>query len=213
MMRPITIILLFYFLFSMNAFGQNDQETIKILDKFADKALKAPSVSMKFKLITTNQADNTNDTLEGSVILSKDKYQLELPDNIVWFNGETSWSYLSAENEVTITKADKKDNTFQSRPSLIFSMYKKGYKCRLIEEKSDSYIIDLYPEDIKSELVRVRLSIGKTLLNLITLEYKRKDGVVSTLHVLEYDLKLNPSADTFVFQADKYKGAEIIDMR
>ena len=33
------------------------------------------------------------------------------------------------------------------------------------------------------------------------------------LHVLEYDLKQKPTVDTFVFQADKYKGAEIIDMR
>jgi outer membrane lipoprotein-sorting protein len=197
----------------MNANAQNDQEAIKILDKFADDALKAPSVSMKFKLVTINQTDNTNDSLEGSVILNKDKYKLDLPDNTVWFNGETSWSYLTAEKEVTITKADKKDNTFQSRPSLIFSMYKKGYKSRLIEEKSDSYIIDLYPEDIKSELLRVRLSIGKTLFNLISLEYKRKDGVVSTLHVNEYDLRVKPSPDTFVFQAGKYKDAEVIDMR
>jgi outer membrane lipoprotein-sorting protein len=197
----------------MNTNAQNDQEAIKILDKFADDALKAPSVSMKFKLVTINQTDNTNDSLEGSVILNKDKYKLDLPDNTVWFNGETSWSYLTAEKEVTITKADKKDNTFQSRPSLIFSMYKKGYKSRLIEEKSDSYIIDLYPEDIKSELLRVRLSIGKTLFNLISLEYKRKDGVVSTLHVNEYDLRVKPSPDTFVFQAGKYKDAEVIDMR
>ena len=212
-MRPFASILFFLLLSVINANGQNDQESIKILDKFAENALKAPSVSMKFKLITVNQTDKTNDTLEGSVILNKDKYKLDLPDNIVWFNGETSWSYLTAEKEVTITKADKKDNTFQSRPSLIFSMYKKGYKSRLIEEKSDSYIIDLYPEDIKSELLRVRLSIGKTLFNLISLEYKRKDGVVSTLHVNEYDLRVKPSPDTFVFQAGKYKDAEFIDMR
>ena len=165
-MRPFTSILFFLLLSVINAKGQNDQESIKILDKFADNALKAPSVSMKFKLITVNQTDKTNDTLEGSVILNKDKYKLDLPDNIVWFNGETSWSYLTAEKEVTITKADKKDNTFQSRPSLIFTMYKKGYKCRLIEEKADSYIVDLYPEDIKSELLRVRLSIGKSLLKM-----------------------------------------------
>ena len=212
-MRPFASILFFLLLSIMNAFAQNDQEAIKILDKFADNALKATSISMRFKLITVNQADNTNDTLEGSVILNKDKYKLDLPDNIVWFNGETSWSYLTAEKEVTITKADKKDNTFQSRPSLIFSMYKKGYKNRLIEEKSDSYIIDLYPEDIKSELLRVRLSIGKTLSNLISLEYKRKDGVISTLHVVEYDLTVKPAPDTFIFQAGKYKDVEVIDMR
>jgi len=212
-MRPIAIILFFLLLFTLNAPGQNDQEAIKILDKFSDNALKAPSVSMKFKLITTNQTDNTNDTLEGSVIISKDKYKLDLPDNIVWFNGETSWSYLSAEKEVTITKVDKKDNTFKNRPSVIFSMYKKGYKSRMVEEKSDSYVIDLYPEDIKSELLRVRLSIGKSLLNLISLEYKRRDGVINTLQVNEYNLKVKPEPDTFIFQSGKFKDAEVIDMR
>ena len=88
-MRPFASILFFLLLSVINANGQNDQESIKILDKFAENALKAPSVSMKFKLITVNQTDKTNDTLEGSVILNKDKYKLDLPDNIVWFNGET----------------------------------------------------------------------------------------------------------------------------
>jgi outer membrane lipoprotein-sorting protein len=212
-MRPITAILLFLILFPHYLIGQNDQEAIKILDKFSENAQKAPSVSIRFDLITNNLTDNKIDTLKGSVILNKDKYKLTLPDNIVWFNGETSWSYLPAEQEVTITKANRKDNTFQNRPSMIFTMYKKDYKSRLIEERSDSYLIDLYPEDLKSDLMRVRLSIGKSLLNLISLEYKRKDGVVSMLHVLEYDLKTKPDAATFIFQPEKFKGVEVIDMR
>ena len=212
MMKIPATFILFFLLLPM-AIGQNDPAAINILDKFSDNALKAPSISMNFKLINSNQQENTIDTLKGSVILNKDKYKLDLPDNIVWFNGETSWSYLPAEKEVTITKANKKDNSFQSRPSLIFSMYKKGYKSHLIEEKTDSYIIDLYPEDIKSELLRVRLTLGKTLLDLITLEYKRKDGVVMTLNVTEYDLKVKPEPGMFVFQPEKFKGVEVIDMR
>jgi outer membrane lipoprotein-sorting protein len=212
-MRSIAAILFLLITSVISVIGQNDPEAIKILDKFTGMALKAPSISMKFKLITTNQTDNTKDTLAGSIILSKDKYKLDLPNNTVWFNGETSWSYLQVEKEVTITKADKKDNSFQSRPSLIFSMYKKGYKSRFIEEKSDTYIIDLYPEDIKSELLRVRLSIGKTLLDLVTLEYKRRDGVLITLQVNEYDLKVKPDQDTFIYQPGNFKGVEIIDMR
>ena len=212
-MRKSSAAIITFLLIGLKAFGQNDPQAVSILDRFADKALKSPSVSIKFILVTVNQTDNTTDTLTGSVILSRDKYKLDLPDNTVWFNGETSWSYLSAEKEVTITKADRKDNSFQSRPSLIFTMYKKDYKSRLIEEKSDSYVVDLYPEDIKSDLLRIRLSIGKPLLNLISLEYKKKDGIVSTLHVSEYDLKLKPDQETFVFQPDKYKGVEVIDMR
>jgi outer membrane lipoprotein-sorting protein len=212
-MIPGILCLSFFLLLTFNAIGQNDQEALKILDKFSANALGAPSVSMKFDLVTTDQIENRNDTLTGSIILSKDKYILDLTNNITWFNGETSWSYLPAEKEVTITRADKKDNSFQNRPSAIFSMYKNGYKSRLIEERSDSYLIDLYPEDIKNDLLRVRLYIGKSLLTLKSLEYKKRDGIVITLHVREYNLKLKPDPGTFIFQPEKFIGVEVIDMR
>jgi outer membrane lipoprotein carrier protein len=193
--------------------GQNDPKAIKILDSFSSKASKAPSISMTFKMIKSDLAENTSDTTAGSIILSKDKYRLNLGDNIVWFNGETTWNYLTAEKEVTITKPDKKDHSFQNHPSEIFTMYKSGYKSRLIEEKSDTYLVDLYPEDIKSDLVRVRLSIEKSDLSLQSLEYKRRDGLIITLRISGYDLKQKPESDTFVFQPAEYKGVEINDMR
>ena len=198
---------------TLNAFGQNDPAAIKILDKFSSTALAAPSISMKFNLVTTDKMEDTNDTITGSIILSRDKYKLELPDNMIWFNGETSWNYLPVEKEVTITKPDRKDDSFQSRPSAIFSMYKKGYKNRLVEEKAESYIIDLYPEDIKSDLIRVRLTLGKSSLDLKSLEYKNKDEMIVTLNVKEYNLKQKPDASVFTFSPEKYKGVEIIDMR
>jgi outer membrane lipoprotein-sorting protein len=195
------------------ASAQVDPQAVKILDSFAAKATSAPSVSMKFDMVTVNQAELTADTLQGSVILSKDKYRLDLPDNIVFFNGESSWSYLPAEKEVTVTKADKKDNSFQNRPSAIFSMYKNGYKIRLIEERTSAWVIDLYPEDIKNEIIRIRLTIGKIKLNLMNLEYKRRDGVIIDLKVKDYDLTRKPTPDAFIFDTAKYKGVEVIDMR
>jgi hypothetical protein len=92
-------------------------------------------------------------------------------------------------------------------------MYKKGYKCRLLEEKADSYIIDLYPDDVKNELIRVRLCIAKPILDLRSFEYKKKDGIVITINVKEFNLRQKPELDTFTFQAEKYKGVEVIDMR
>jgi outer membrane lipoprotein carrier protein len=212
-MRLIIFHFSYFLLITVNVFGQNDPAAIQILDKFSANALKAPSISMIFNLVTTDQMENTNDTITGSIILSKDKYKLDLTDNITWFNGETTWSYLPVEKEVTITRADKKDNSFQNRPSAIFSMYKNGYKCRLIEDRSDSYIIDLYPVDIKSDLLRVRLSIGKSMMDLRSLEYKKRDGIVITLIVNEYSLKIKPEPDAFIFQPAKFKGVDVIDMR
>lgn len=203
----------FLFLVTLTAYPQNDQEAVKILDRFSDLALAAPSVSMKFNLETIDQIEGTNNSVSGSIIFSKDKYRLEMTDNIIWFNGETSWSYLPAEKEVTVAKPDKKDNSFQSKPSSVFSIYKKGYKTRLLEEKANSYLIDLYPEELDSDHVRIRLSIGKPSLDLKSIEYKYKNGVTVNLTVKEYDLKQNPDNSAFVFQPEKYKDVEIIDMR
>jgi outer membrane lipoprotein-sorting protein len=212
-MKKLILLGFISILLTINALGQNDPKATTVLDKFSTIASSAPSVSMKFLLISVDQIENTKDTLAGSVILSKDSYKLDLPDNIVWFNGETSWSYLPAEQEVTITKPSKKDNSFQSQPSLIFSMYKKGYKTRLIEEKQDSYMIDLYPVDIKNDIIRVRLLLEKPSLVLKSFEYKKRDGIIITLLVNDYNLKEVPDQGIFTFPQGKYKDADIVDMR
>ena len=203
----------FIILITLQAAAQNDPQAIKILDRFSAIASGAPSVSMNFRMITADLAENTSDTLDGSIILRKDKYRLDMGDNIVWFNGETNWNYLTAEKEVTITRPGKKDASFENRPSAIFTMYKSGYKCRLVDDKPGSYLIDLYPDDIKSDLIRVRLMIGKPDMNLISLEYKRRDGVVIKLNFSNWDLTKKPDAATFEFNPEKYRDAEINDMR
>jgi len=204
---------LFLILSSLNAMAQNDAEAIRILDRFSTLALESPSVSMKFTLETIDQVEGTNNTISGFAILSKDRYRLELPDNIIWFNGETSWSYLPDEKEVTVAKPDRNDNSFMARPSSIFSVYKKGYKVRLLEEKAASWLIDLYPDDINSDHIRIRLSIGKPSLDLKNLEYKYKNGITATLTVKEFDLKQQPAISEFTFSPADHKGVEVIDMR
>lgn len=211
-MKRIAAILLLI-IHSVFVLAQKDPAAVKILDKFSSIASSAPSVCMKFDLITTDQAEGTTKTVTGSIILDRDKYKLDLQNNIIWFNGETSWSYLPEEKEVTINKPDRKDNSFEAKPSSIFSMYKKGFKIKLIEEQPEYYIIDLYPEDIASDNIRIRLKVGKQQYDLKTAEYKYKNGINVLLKVKEYDLKKKAEPSLFVFPLDQYKGVEVIDMR
>ncbi|MDR2887977.1 MAG: outer membrane lipoprotein carrier protein LolA [Bacteroidales bacterium] len=207
----LSIIVLFSAVSFANA--QTDPAANAVLDKFSAQAANAPSVSLKFNLITDDMAEKTSDTLNGTVIISKDRYKLEIPNNIIWFDGVTSWSYLMAEDEVTVTRPDKNDNSFQNKPSGIFTMYRSGYKTRIIEDKPDTWVIDLYPEDIKSNLIRVRLTIGKSRNDLKKVEYRRNDGIVIYIQINEYSLNIKPEPNLFVFSKEKYKNAEVIDMR
>ena len=46
-------------------------QAIRILDSFSSNASKAPSVSMKFRMISADLTENRSDTLDGSIILSR----------------------------------------------------------------------------------------------------------------------------------------------
>ena len=193
--------------------AQKDPEAIRILSEFSKKATSAPSVSIDFTFITNDSRDGTVNTMEGYVVIEGDRYKLSMPDNSVWADGKNVWSYLPDVNEVTITESDPDDESFMSRPSMLFTLYKEGYKVRLLEETTKEWVIDLYPEDLTLNLVRIRLKIAKTTYYLRSAEYMTKDGITVTLNAGRYDLSFKPAAGFFTFNPADYKGVDVIDMR
>jgi outer membrane lipoprotein carrier protein len=211
-MRKQTVILLLS-LITLTLSAQKDPEALQVLSDFSSKATAAPSVTIDFKLITNDTKAGDVTTMSGSAIISGDKYRLVLDDNNIWTDGSNVWNFLPDVNEVTITETDPDDDSFITRPSLLFTMYEEGYKIRMVEQTANEWVIDLYPEDIASDLIRIRLKIGKTLYDLIGAEYKTKDGVTITLTVDKYDLTFKPAGDFFTFKPADYKDVDIIDMR
>ena len=170
-------------------------------------------MTIDFRLITNDSKAGDVTTMSGSAIISGDKYRLKLDDYNIWTDGNNVWNYLPDVNEVTITEADPDDDSFITKPSLLFTLYEEGYKIRLVEQTADEWVIDLYPEEITSDLIRIRLKIGKTLYDLNGAEYKTKDGITMTLIADKYDLTFKPAADFFTFNPADYKGIDVIDMR
>jgi len=211
-MRKQTLVLILSLL-TITISAQKDAEAMKILSEFSKKAISAPSVTIEFTLVTSNAREGDVDTLSGSAIISGDKYQLTLPDNSIWTDGKTVWSYLPDVNEVTITESDPEDKSFVSKPSLLFTMYKEGFKVRLVEQTVNEWVIDLYPEELTTDLIRIRLKIGKELHDLKGAEYKTKDGMTINITSDRYDLSFKPDADFFTFNPADYKDVDIIDMR
>jgi len=50
-------------------------------------------------------------------------------------------------------------------------------------------------------------------MNLKSLEYKKKDGLVINVSIKDYNLKIKPDPSFFTFSPEKFKGVEVIDMR
>ena len=211
-MKKANFLVLFAFGVIISAYGQQDPVAGKILDRFSEKALSAPAVTMTFDLTIIDTPEETEETLQGKAVISEGKYKLEMPDNIIWFNGEALWTYTPDVEEVTISEPDTADETFVSNPETLFTLYREGYKYRFIEESQEGSIIDLYPEDLTTEFSRIRLIIGKEA-DLKEAEYRRKDGITLFVKVKTYDLKKDYPASFFLFDPARYPGVEVIDMR
>ncbi len=193
--------------------AQKDPEARIILDAFSKPALSAPAVSMKFNLRVEDRVEKTRQESEGEVIIHNDMYKLELPDNIIWFDGNATWTLAPEVKEVTVTLPDPEDNTFLTSPSSLFDMYKEGFKYRLAGESQKGYAIDLYPEDpSETDFSIIRLVIDRQY-RLVSAEYKRKDGIDLFIEITDYNLDQDYAHGFFAFDPDAHPGVDIIDMR
>jgi outer membrane lipoprotein-sorting protein len=195
------------------AFSQKDPEAVKVLSEFSKRAASAPSVKIDFDIVAYDAQEDQETELGGTAVIKGDSYMLTLPDNLIRTDGKAVWNYMPEVNEVTITAPDPSDVSFISKPSLLFTMHEKGFKVRLLEQNAREWIIDLYPEDISTGLVRIRLAIGKSLYDLRSAEYKTREGITLTLTASGYDLTFRPPAGYFTFNPADHKGVEVIDMR
>ena len=120
-MRTKTVIILLS-LFTLTLSAQKDPEALQVLSDFSRKATQAPSVTMDFRLTTNDSKSGDVTTMSGSAIISGDRYRLKLDDYNIWTDGNNVWNYSPDVNEVTITEADPDDDSFITRPSLLFTM-------------------------------------------------------------------------------------------
>jgi len=198
---------------AMAAFSQKDPEAVKVLSEFSRKAAAAPSVTIEYDILAYDAREEEETTLKGRAVISGDRFMVTLPDNIIRADGKAIWNYMPEVKEVTVTEPDPSDESFMSKPSLLFTMHEKGYKVRLLEQNAGEWVIDLYPEDIEVNIVRIRFRIGKGQYDLRSAEYRTKDGMTLTMTVSKYDLTFRPPTGYFTFNPADHKGVEVIDMR
>ncbi|HCC71868.1 MAG TPA: hypothetical protein DEQ09_12070 [Bacteroidales bacterium] len=210
-MKNILLPALIFLFCSLSA--QKDPVATAILDKFSEKSLSAPSVSMKFNLRIHDKIEDSMQESEGQLVIKNNRYKLELPDNIIWFDGQSTWNLSPEVKEVTVSLPDPDENTFMTNPTSLFDIYKQDFKYRLLEKSEKASVIDLYPENpSNTEFSLIRLVIDEQN-SLVSALYRRKDGIDLYIDVNKYSLKNDYPSEYFKFDPAKYPDVDIIDMR
>jgi outer membrane lipoprotein-sorting protein len=178
-------------------------------------------MKMDFKFTTTSTQTNESNTESGKLIMKGDKYHLTFLKSDIFFDGKSVYTYLNKANEVNITKPEttrkEKGNFFFSNPRDLFKAYNKDFKSKLMKETSINdmpcYEIDLYPIDLKTNYLRLRMHIDKTSFQIIDMKLFLKDGTQYLLEFSNFVANINIPDTEFVFDAKNYPDVQVNDMR
>ena len=193
----------------------SDKKAEKILDDVSKKYKSLKSFQAKFTYTLENKADNIKETQTGTITTSGHKFKVEMAGQEIYCDGKTMYTYNKETNEVSISDYTPKDADVN--PSEIFTMYQKGFLCRLIEEKTEGgrvmQTIELIPKDKKKTFFKVKVTVDKAAQQISRSIIYDKNGNIYTYSVVKQTPNIAIDDKFFIFNKAKYPGVQVIDLR
>ncbi len=199
---------------STKGMGKSDAEAKKVLDAVSAKFKGYKSVQAKFSLKIENAAGKTLGNKSGSVFMKNTKYRINVTGQDIYSDGSNIWTYEKSSNEVTINKIDPSANSITPQ-KLFTNFYDKDFLYRLNGSVKlngkDMQQIELTPFDKTKPFFKVLLYIDKGTIMSTQVFEKTGNRYTYAVSNMKTDAVL-PDA-TFVFDAKKYPGVEVVDLR
>ncbi len=194
--------------------GKSDPDAKKILDAVSQKFKSYKSVQAKFSLKIENASGKNIGNKSGSVFMKGTKYRISAPGQEIFSDGSNVWTYEKSSNEVTISKIDPAANSITPQ-KLFTNFYDKDFLYKLnglvkINNKSMQEI-ELTPIDKTKAFHKVLVYIDKSVIT--TTKVFEKTGNRYTYSVSNMNTTGNIADPTFIFDATKYPGVEVVDLR
>lgn len=194
----------------------NAQNARSILDKASDTYNKAGGITATFTLDAKDVKTKNTYSYDGKASMKGNKFKLEIPDGITWFDGTTQWVYIKDTDEVNVTEPTGEELQNIS-PAAIFSLYKKGFKLAYKGEKKaggkNVYVVELTPESKKAEITKIIVTIDKISNLFSTITVSNKGGIENTLTIKKMQTNVAINDTTFAFSKKNYPAVEVIDLR
>ncbi len=196
-------------------FAQYDPKALEILEAMSKKYKAIPAFEANISYILTNEAEKINEEFKGKITVKGDKFRLALPEQEVINNGTTIWTYLPDAKEVNIDNVDSKSD--EVTPSKFYEIYKKGFKYIYLEEKNEGgvlcEVIDLVPEKKDAQFFKIRMNIVKKDKSIQSWTMFDKGGNRYKYSLTKFTPNVKADDTFFTFDAKKYPGVEVVDLR
>ena len=203
------IIVLAIVLLSYSSYAQEAEKAKNLLNEVSTKVSGYNNISIDFKYVLKNLSEDINQETRGDVVIEGEKYLLNILGVTRIYDGETLYTIIPEDEEVTISKNNTQDESTIT-PSKMLSFYKEGYTYDMdivqnINGRKIQYV-KLTPVDNNSEIKQVLLGIDAQTKHIYNLIEVGKNGTQTTLTVNSFKTNEPISKTLFTFDADKYNG-------
>lgn len=219
-MKKYSILVLFGLLLTGVIFpaqAQKDPKAKAVLDGVSQKYKTLKGLRASFEFTYSEAGDSRGTTKAGEISVKGDKYHLKLPEQEIYNNGKTVWTYIESKNYKEVTINNASDLQDELTPSTVYTIYQKGYNYRLIGEKNDAGTIvqeiELTAEKSGSAFRRVKLFVDKNKKDLIGWEIYDDQGGIFKYRFKTVNTNVDIPDSYFTFNPQKYGKVEIIDLR
>lgn len=192
------------------------QDAQAILDKAAQMYEQSNGIKANFAIHSVVPQQNISESFEGIIEMKGDKFKLETPDMITWYDGQTQWVYVMRNEEVNVSTPSG-DELQLTNPAVLLRQYKKGFSVQYkgtstTRQAKSAYDITLIPKK-KSDIQQIDLQIEKmsNIPAAITITDKNKATV--SIYISKWETGKNQADSFFSFNESDYTDAEIIDLR
>lgn len=211
-----TLILVVGLMASAQGLGSNDPKAKAILDAVSAKFKSFKAVEAKFTLKVENNAGKVLGNKAGTVYMKGTRYRVSVTGQEIFCDGRDVSTYDKSVNEVTITRIDPTANSIT--PQKIFTnFYDKDFLYKL---NGDAKVngkaaqeIELTPVDKSKPFFKVLLYVDKATSTIVSTRVFEKAGNKYTYSVTKMNSAANVPDATFVFDAKKFPGVEVTDLR
>jgi len=194
--------------------GKSDTDAKKILDQVSAKFKAYKSVQAQFVLKIENGTGKSLGNKSGNVFMKGTKYRISASGQEIFSDGSNIWTYEKAANEVTINKIDPTANSITPQ-KLFTNFYDKDflYKLNGVVKEGGKNLqeIELTPIDKSKPFFKVLVYVDKS--TIYTTKVFEKTGNRYTYSINNMKTNGTITDDTFVFDAKKYPGVEVVDLR
>ncbi len=194
--------------------GINAQNSTKILDDLSKKTNSYKNIKATFAYKMQNSKAGINETTNGTLLVAGDKYHLSIAGQEVISDGTTVWTFLPESNEVQVNSVNEESGF---SPSKLLANYNSDYNSKLendvVKDGKSCYQLKLNPKEKNSNFNYVTIIINKELMQLASFIIYDFEDNVFTYDIKQFTTNTIIPEDSFTFNAKKYPGIEVIDLR